>query len=86
MDKLFNPVKTGYDPRNRPVFICENEDGSQFVYKPGSGFKSRSFLNEDARIETIFNRQVACGHAHAFYEEGEREEAEKSPELESGKD
>lgn len=72
MNKLFDSIKEGSDPRNRVVFICKDANGL-YVYKPTSGFKSRHYTLEEAfELQDCFDRQCACGHAHAFYNDGER--------------
>lgn len=83
MSKLFDPVKTGYDPKNKPVHLCKTENGKFFVYKPSSGFKSRSFDSEDDEaLQAIYNRQCHDGQTFASYLPGERNEPVKKPRAE----
>ena len=71
MSKLFNPIQESHDPLNRIVFLCKDANGF-YVYKPANGFRSRHFKNEaNEDCQACFERQVCCGHVHAFYEDGE---------------
>lgn len=84
MDKLFDAVKTAYDPKNRETFICKDENGDFYVYKPRTGFRSRSFKSAtDEKLLAIFERQRHCGHNQASYWEGEAPDAEVKPEDET---
>lgn len=75
MNKLFDAVATGHDPKARAVHICKDEAGFH-VYKPATGFKSRSFAAEaDEDLQAIYLRQCSCSQNNAFYEEGDRSEA-----------
>lgn len=81
MSKLFNAVQEGHDSLNRIVFLCQDSNGV-YVYKPANGFKSKHFWfpEEEEEANACFERQVSCGHVHAFYEEGEhQEEGEEYP-------
>jgi hypothetical protein len=72
-DKLFEAVHIGHDGRNRIVVIAEAE-GAFYVYKPASGFKSKSFTTpDDPALVAIFNRQCACSRNVATYEESDRD-------------
>lgn len=86
MSKLFNAIQEGYDSNNRIVFLCQDANGV-YVFKPATGFKSTHFKSEKEEAATAcFNRQVSCGHTHAFYEEGEsQQEGEKYPDPETKK-
>ncbi len=73
-NKLFNPVQEAHDAKNRPVFLCKSESGF-YVYKPSTGFKSRSWATEDDEaLQACWNRQVADSQRFASYEEGEKNE------------
>lgn len=75
MEKLFNVVQTVYDPKAKPVHLCSDDDGKFFVYKPSSGFKSRSFkTKKDKSLLAIFERQQHDGQTFASYLPGERDE------------
>lgn len=69
--KLFNPISEGHDPKNRPVFICKNGHG-YYVYKPGTGYKSRYFSKgDDVELLNIFEYQKACSQNNGFYRPGD---------------
>lgn len=71
---LFKSIQEGHDSIGRIVFVCKDANGL-FVYKPGSGFRSKHYADTadgDQDLEACFERQVSCGHTHAFYEEHER--------------
>ena len=73
-NNLFTSVQTEYDPKNKPVHLCQGDDGF-YVYKPSSGFKSRSFAKkDDEALLAIFERQRHDGHAFASYLPGEQDE------------
>lgn len=75
MEKLFDAIVTGYDPKNKPVHLCENADGKFYVYKPSSGFKSRLFDSvDDVSLKEIYVRQLHDGQTFASYLPGEAEE------------
>ncbi|MES2773388.1 MAG: hypothetical protein V4722_04350 [Bacteroidota bacterium] len=85
LKKLFNEVVTGYDPKNRPVFICKAEDGF-YVYKPGTGFTSRVFSDKaDEALQEIYSYQLHDSQNNAFYREGDRAAAEEAPKSASPK-
>lgn len=76
----FSVENTAYDPKGKPVHLCKNADGF-YVYKPSSGFQSRSFATaDDEALVAIYERQRSCMHTHASYLPGEREVKEaKAP-------
>lgn len=85
-NKLFTPVKTEYDPKNKPVHLCKGEDGFYYVYKPSSGFKSRSFEKKDDKaLLDIFERQRHDSHAFASYLPGEQTEKASAKKKGGGK-
>ena len=63
-EQLFTAIETGYDSRNRIVYIAQNPDTKlYFVYKPRTGYKSDNFKNPDSpRLRKLYNRQIACSH------------------------
>jgi len=63
---LFNAVKESADPRGRVVYICKDGSSGHYVYKPQTGFKSKSTKNDD-ELQAMFERQIADGHTHASY-------------------
>ena len=78
MKKLFDAVKSGYDPKNRPTHICKDAEGKFYVLKPNSGFKSRLFDSEnDETLLAIYERQVHDGQKFASYLPGEAEEVKE---------
>ena len=69
MQKMFTKIKEGHDSKNRPVFVCQDENG-QFVFKPSTSYASRHFTVGDAAIDAAFDHQVSCGHDGPWYMEG----------------
>lgn len=62
----------GHDPKNRIVFICKDEGGAFYVYKPRTMFKSRSWATvEDAELQACFARQCGDSQNQASYQPGE---------------
>lgn len=82
MKKLFDPVQSAHDPKNRPVFICKDEEDKFYVYKPQSGFKSRSFdTADDEALLAIFERVRHDGQTFATYLPGDLEAVEEKAKL-----
>lgn len=74
MDKLFDPVNEAHDAKNRQVFLCKSAQGF-YVYKPATGFKSRSWLKEDDEaLQACWGRQIGDSQTFASYEAGEKQE------------
>ncbi|HMO32326.1 MAG TPA: hypothetical protein PKE07_04955 [Lacibacter sp.] len=65
MNKLFEPVQEGHDPKNRIVFICKDAGGF-YVHKPRTGFKSGSWpVANHPDLLACFQRQCSDSHNHA---------------------
>lgn len=69
--KIFEAVDEKHDGKGRIVFLCKDAYGF-YVYKPGTGFKSRHWLEQDDKhLVACFDRQVICTQNHGFLEKGE---------------
>lgn len=86
MEKLFDAIKKAYDPKGKPVHLCKTEDGKFYVYKPSSGFKSKSFdSEEDEALLAIYERQRHDGQTFASYLPGEQDEETPAPAAGKGR-
>jgi hypothetical protein len=81
-NKLFEPVKEGYDGKGRVVFICQDKNGF-YVYKPATCFKTKHWAKKtDKVLLACYNRQVSCTQNNGFFEKGEAPAAGEDYSLE----